>query len=180
MNTNNIFNSNFSSSNPFNMGNSANNGDLESSLLQSYAKLEALKAKQNQMQVQPTQQYQPNNVFTELSAEFEGLSADETSFIVNSQDYQRLNTKYQNEFSQFLIGKFAAEYSQTENIRTVEEMLFTVRQKKEHYKQKFAEDLNEIRVQNKNLVDTNNQLAQNNQLLQEQLAAIQEKLKGVK
>jgi polyhydroxyalkanoate synthesis regulator phasin len=163
------------------MNNSSNNMSLDDSLLQSYAKLEALKAKQNQLQNPMPQQYQqPSTVFTDISAEFEGLSADETSFIVNSQDYQRLNAKYQTEFSQFLIGKFAGEYSQTENIRTLEEMLYTIRQKKEHYKQKFAEDINQIRDQNKNLVDTNNKLIENNQLLQEQLAAIQEKLKGVK
>jgi FtsZ-binding cell division protein ZapB len=48
-------------------------------------------------------------------------------------------------------------------------MLFTIRQKKEQYKQKFAEDINEIRDQNRNLVEKNNQLAENNQALQEQL-----------
>jgi FtsZ-binding cell division protein ZapB len=87
-----------------------------------------------------------------------------------------LNAKYQNEFSQFLITKFSNEYIQTGNVKTLEEMLFTIRQKKEQYKQKFAEDINEIRDQNKTLVDRNNQLAQSNQLLQEQLKAIQEKL----
>jgi ATP-dependent Lon protease len=174
--TQNLFNSGFSSSNPFNMAGNNNNmmtQDLENSLLQSYAKLEALKAKQNQFQ--PTQ-VQQNTVFTDIANEFEGLSADESTFIVNSQEYQKLNAKYQNEFSQFLISKFAGEYIQTGNAQTLEEMLFTIRQKKEQYKQKFAEDINEIRDQNKNLVEKNNKLAENNQLLQEQLKVIQEKL----
>jgi hypothetical protein len=177
MNTNqNLFNSSFSTSNPFNInGSSSSTQDLENSLMQSYAKLEALKAKQNQLQSisQPVRQ---NTVFTDIAAEFEGLSQDESSFIVNSQEYQNLNAKYQNEFSQFLISKFAGEYIQTGNVQTLEEMLFVIRQKKDQYKQKFAEDINEIRDQNKSLLDRNNQLAENNQLLQEQLKAIQEKL----
>jgi ATP-dependent Lon protease len=176
MNTNqNIFNSGFSSSNPFNMGGQVTSTqDLENSLMQSYARLEALKAKQNQFQTsQPQVQH---TVFTDIANEFEGLSQDETTFIVNSQEYQRLNNKYQNEFTQFLISKFSGEYIQTGNAQTLEEMLFTIRQKKEQYKQKFAEDINEIRDQNKNLVDKNNKLAESNLMLQEQLKAIQDKL----
>jgi regulator of replication initiation timing len=173
MNTNQtLFNSGFSTSNPFNMGGNLNTTtqDLENSLIQSYARLEALKAKQNQLQTVPQ-----NTVFTDIASEFEGLSADESAFIVNSKEYQTLNAKYQNEFSQFLITKFSGEYMQTSNIKTLEEMLFTIRQKKEQYKQKFAEDINEIRDQNKSLVEKNNQLAENNQLLQEQLKNIQER-----
>jgi FtsZ-binding cell division protein ZapB len=173
-NQNSIFNSTFSTSNPFNMAGSNSTQDLENSIMQSYARLEALKAKQNQLQ--NNQVSSQHTVFTDIANEFEGLSNDETSFIVNSQEYQNLNSKYQNEFSQFLITKFSGEYIQSGNVKTLEEMLFIIRQKKEQYKQKFAEDINEIRDQNKNLAERNNQLAQNNQLLQEQLRAIQEKL----
>jgi predicted nuclease with TOPRIM domain len=172
---NSIFNSNFSTSNPFNTSTTQSTQDLENSLMQSYAKLEALKAKQNQLQMNQVSQPQ-RTVFTDIASEFEGLSSDEINFIVNSGEYQNLNAKYQNEFSQFLITKFSGEYVQTGNAKTLEEILFTIRQKKEQYKQKFAEDINEIRDQNRTLVDRNNQLAQNNQLLQEQLKAIQEKL----
>jgi hypothetical protein len=140
--------------------------DLENSLMQSYARLEALKAKQNQLQMQ---QQPINTVFTDIANEFEGLSSDESNFILNSKEYQNLNNKYQQEFTQFLIAKFSNEYLQTENARTLEEMLFTIRQKKEQYRQKFADDINEIRDQNKNLVETNNKLAENNLALQEQL-----------
>lgn len=171
--TQNLFNSGFSSSNPFNINGNYNTTtqDLENSLMQSYARLEALKAKQGQYQQVPQ-----STVFTDIANEFDGLSSDESAFIVTSQEYQKLNAKYQNEFSQFLISKFAGEYIQTGNVQTLEEMLFTIRQKKEQYKQKFAEDINEIRDQNKNLVEKNNKLAENNQLLQEQLKVIQEKL----
>jgi FtsZ-binding cell division protein ZapB len=145
--------------------NNSTTQDLENSLMQSYARLEALKAKQNQLQ----QPQQLSTVFTDIASEFEGLSSDEANFIVNSNEYQNLNAKYQQEFTQFLISKFSSEYIQTGNVRTLEEMLFTIRQKKEQYKQKFAEDINEIRDQNRNLVEKNNQLAENNQALQEQL-----------
>jgi FtsZ-binding cell division protein ZapB len=166
MNTNNLFNTNFSTSNPFNMS-AMNNPtqDLENSLMQSYAKLEALKAKQNQLQ-QPTV---VNTVFSDIAKEFEGLSSDEMNFIINSDEYQKLNGRYQDEFTQFLIAKFANEYLQTGNAKTLEEMLFTIRQKKDQYKQKFTEDINQIKDQNKNLVEKNNLLAENNQALQEQL-----------
>jgi ATP-dependent Lon protease len=174
-------NNNFSTSNPFgnnfNTNSTYNPQELENSLMQSYAKLEALKAKQNQLQaISANQTVAQNTVFSDITNEFDGLSKDEINFIVGSQEYQNLNNKYQNEFSQFLIAKFSNEYLQTGNVTTLEEMLFTIRQKKEQYKQKFAEDINEIRTQNKTLVDKNNQLAQNNQLLQEQLKSIQEKL----
>jgi hypothetical protein len=165
MNTNNLFTSNFSTSNPFNInGNNNSTQELENSLMQSYARLEALKAKQSQLQ-----QPQINTVFTDIANEFEGLTLDEANFIVNSNEYQNLNNKYQQEFTQFLISKFSNEYIQTGNVRTLEEMLFTVKQKKEQYKQKFAQDINEIRDQNKTLVEKNNQLAENNQALQDQL-----------
>jgi FtsZ-binding cell division protein ZapB len=143
--------------------NNSSTQDLEASLMQSYAKLEALKAKQNQYQ-QPA-----NTVFTDIANEFENLSTDEANFILTSNEYQNLNNKYQQEFTQFLINKFSGEYLQTGNVKTLEEMLFTIRQKKDQYKQKFAADINEIRDQNKNLVEKNNQLAENNQALQEQL-----------
>jgi FtsZ-binding cell division protein ZapB len=166
MNTNNLFTSNFSTSNPFNMGVSNNSTqELENSLMQSYARLEALKAKQNQLQ----QPQIVNTVFTDIANEFEGLSTDEANFILSSNEYQNLNGKYQQEFTQFLISKFSSEYIQTGNVRTLEEMLFTIKQKKEQYKEKFAQDINEIRDQNKNLVEKNNQLAENNQALQAQL-----------
>jgi hypothetical protein len=96
MNTqNSIFNSNFSTSNPFNMsGNNQTTQDLENSLMQSYARLEALKAKQNQFQqTAQVQQFQQRNVFSDIAGEFEGLSADEATFIVNSKEYQNLNSK---------------------------------------------------------------------------------------
>jgi hypothetical protein len=143
--------------------NNSSTQDLEASLMQSYAKLEALKAKQNQYQ------QSVNTVFTDIASEFENLSTDEANFILTSNEYQNLNNKYQQEFTQFLINKFSGEYLQTGNVKTLEEMLFTIRQKKDQYKQKFAEDINEIRDQNRNLVEKNNQPAENNQALQEQL-----------
>lgn len=182
MNNNNIFNSGLSSSNPFSLNNSGLQ-NTENSLMETYAKLEALKARQNQIntafQAQQNTQQQPQQrltVFTDIANEFNNLSEDEINFIVLSKEYESVNSKYQNEFSQFLINKFSNEYLQTGNTRTLEEMLSVIRKKKEQYKQKFADDINEIREQNKTLLDKNNELAENNERLQEQLKTIQNQL----
>ena len=162
-----MFNSNYSTSNPFSFNNKTTN-NIEDSLMQTYAQLEALKAKQNQL----NSMNNPNQstVFTDIANEFKDLTDDETNFITSSPEYQNLNNKYQSEFSQFLIGKFSNEYLQTTgNTRTLEEMLFTIRSKKDQYKQKFAKDINEIRDQNKELLEKNNTLAANNIELQNQL-----------
>lgn len=157
----------YSTSNPFSFNNKTAS-NIEDSLLQTYAQLEALKAKQNQLN--SINQPQQATVFTDIANEFKDLSEDESNFITSSNEYQSLNAKYQSEFSQFLISKFSAEYLQTTgNTRTLEEMLFTIRNKKEQYKQKFAKDINEIRDQNKELLERNNTLAANNIELQNQL-----------
>jgi hypothetical protein len=153
--------------NPFlSSASSQNTDDL---LAQSFAKLEALKK-------QYTDSKQQSTVFTDIESEFKNLSEDETQFIVSSPEYQAANLKYQSEFSQFLINKFSNEYLQTGNTRTLEEMLYTIRSQKEKYKEKFASDINEIRDQNKSLLDKNNQLAESNQNLQKQLEEIKNRL----
>jgi regulator of replication initiation timing len=55
-------------------------------------------------------------------------------------------------------------------------MLYTIRSQKEKYKDKFATDINEIRDQNKELINKNNQLVENNQELQKQLEEIKARL----
>jgi molybdopterin converting factor small subunit len=144
---------------------------LDSSLADSYAKLEALKRQQQYQQ--PVQNV---TVFTDIESELKNLSEDETNFITSSKEYQTISNKYQAEFSQFLINKFSNEYLQTGNTRTLEELLYVIRSQKEKYKDKFATDINEIRDQNKALLDTNNKLAENNQLLQKQLEEIKSRL----
>jgi hypothetical protein len=145
---------------------------LDVSLADSYAKLEALKRQQQQMQQQP----QHTTVFTDIENELKNLSEDEATFITSSKEYQTIAAKYQTEFSQFLISKFSNEYLQNGNTRTLEEMLYTIRQQKDKYKDKFATDINEIRDQNKTLLDRNNQLAESNQALQKQLEEIKSRL----
>jgi molybdopterin converting factor small subunit len=147
---------------------------VDESLMNSYAQLEALKRKYSDTQIQ--QQPQQVTVFTDIDNELKGLSEDELAFITNSKDYQAASSKYQTEFSQFLINKFSNEYLQTGNTRTLEEMLYVIRKEKENYKGKFAADINEIRDQNKSLVDRNNELAENNAALQRQLEEIKNRL----
>jgi hypothetical protein len=169
MNNNNIFglNSNYTTSNPFSNTPSV----LDATLADSYAKLEALKRQQAQQQVS-----QISTVFTDIEGELKNLSEDELTFITSSKDYVDISNKYQTEFSQFLINKFSNEYMQTGNTRTLEEMLYVIRKQKDKYKEKFATDINEIRNQNKTLLDKNNQLAESNQELQKQLEEIKARL----
>jgi hypothetical protein len=167
---NNLFglNNNYNTSNPFSNTPSV----LDASLADSYAKLEALKRQQMQQQ-----QIVPQaTVFTDIENELKNLSEDETAFITSSKEYQTVSNKYQAEFSQFLISKFSNEYLQSGNTRTLEELLYVIRAQKDKYKDKFATDINEIRDQNKNLLDRNNQLAESNQALQKQLEEIKARL----
>jgi len=167
---NNLFglNNNYNTSNPFSNTPSV----LDASLADSYAKLEALKRQQMQQQ----QVVPQATVFTDIENELKNLSEDETAFITSSKEYQTVSNKYQVEFSQFLISKFSNEYLQTGNTRTLEELLYVIRAQKDKYKDKFATDINEIRDQNKNLLDRNNQLAESNQALQKQLEEIKARL----
>lgn len=183
MNNGGLFNSNYSSSNPFSMYNGSNStqANLDQSLADAYSRLEALKRQQqafsqaNSSNSQAVSQ-QRQTVFTDIATEMKDLPEDELNFIITSKDYQKTNAKYQQEFSEFITSKFAAEYIQTENAKTLEELLGIIRKRKEQYKSKFAEDISEIREQNKNLVDKNNELAESNAALQKQLMNIQEKL----
>jgi hypothetical protein len=167
---NNLFglNNNYNASNPFSNTPSV----LDASLADSYAKLEALKRQQMQQQ----QVVPQATVFTDIENELKNLSEDETAFITSSKEYQTVSNKYQVEFSQFLISKFSNEYLQSGNTRTLEELLYVIRAQKDKYKDKFATDINEIRDQNKNLLDRNNQLAESNQALQKQLEEIKARL----
>lgn len=171
---NSIFSSGLSSSNPFG-GYGQPNSTTSPALADAYAKLELLK--QQQMASQQNNM-QKSTVFTDIAAEMKDVSDDELNYIISAPEYQQLNTKYQNEFSEFLIAKFANEYLQVGNQRTLEEMLGIIRKRKEQYKGKFAEDISEIREQNKSLLDRNNQLADSNKKLQEQLQEIQNKIWG--
>lgn len=144
---------------------------LDTSLAQSYARLEALKNQQNQY----SQAALPS-VVQAINQELAGLSEDESQFIVNSKEYQQANLNYQQDFSQFLIQKFSAEYLQQKSSRPLEELLNVIKKEKEKYKERFAADINEIRDQNKALLTKNDELANNNLILQKQLEDIQKRL----
>ena len=140
----------------------------ENELSKMYAELEMLK---NQ-----TSQQKTKTVFTEIANEMADITDDERYFIENSKEYISLNQQYQTEFSAFLIEKFANEYSTSKYGKTPEQILGVIRNKKEEYKNKFAENLNEIKETNKNLIVKNDELAKINEGLQKQLVEIQNKL----
>lgn len=128
------------------------------------------------------QAQQPQNqktVFTEINAELKELSEDEKRFIEGSEDYLRASQNYQNAFSMFLIDNFGAEFSKSPYGKTAEELLMTLKQQKENYKNRFAKNITEIKEKNDALAQQNTELAKINQGLQAQLLEIQKKLGGV-
>lgn len=143
------------------------NGNRENDLTKMYAELEMLKNQSNA---------KTKNVFTEITEEMLNVSDDERLFIENSKEYISLNQQYQNEFSAFLIEKFSNEYSHSKYGETPERILAVIRNKREEYKNKFAENLNEIKESNKLLINKNDELVRINETLQNQLKEIQSKL----
>jgi hypothetical protein len=157
------FQNNSSYVNPFDPINSTPNRDLA----KMYAELESLK--QNKVQTQRT-------VFTDIATEMSDISDDERLFIEGSKEYIALNQQYQIEFSSFLINKFGAEFSSTEYGKTPEKILALIREKKDLYKNQFAANLNEIKQNNKSLIEKNNELVQVNEKLRTELDKIKEKI----
>ena len=176
-------NNNISTSNPFTLpGPTQSAQSLDNSILETYAKLNALKQRQQELNnITQGNQYQQNQrtVFSDIATEMSNLNEDETNFIISSSEYKSLNEKHQREFSEFITEKFANEYIMSGRIKTLEELLGVIRKRKEQYKSRFADDITEIREQNKSLVDKNNELAQSNADLQKQLENIQAQLRGL-
>lgn len=174
-----------SSSNPFALpGPMQSAQNLDNSIMETYAKLNALKQRQAELnsmvQGQPVMQQQmQRTVFSDIATEMSDLGEDELNFIVSSNEYRQLNERHQREFSEFITEKFSNEYIATGRTKTLEQLLAVIRKRKEEYKSRFASDITEIREQNKSLVDKNNELAQSNAELQKQLEIIQQKLKGL-
>ena len=151
-----------------------NKPEFNNDLAAAYAQLEALKKQQMQ------QQTFPRTVFTDISDEMRDLGEDEKNFIISSNEYQMLNTQYQEEFSSFLIQYFASDYLKSEYAKTPEKILALIRSKKEQYKSKFVSDISDIKNQNQLLASKNDALEKANIALQEQLKEIRNSLGGVR
>lgn len=140
-----------------------------------YYNMELAKQKQYPL----ANQQQAKTVFTDISEEWNSMSEDTRRFIENSKEYAELSAKYQNDFYVFLMETFGNDFLKSKYGTTPEKVLALIREKKEEYNNKFAENLNEIREQNNELAERNNQLAKTNQELQLQLADIRKRLGGI-
>jgi hypothetical protein len=161
-------NSNFATdifANPFNNPTTADLTDV-------YQKLEALKAQQQIMNNPQSK----TSVLTEITKEWEHISEDEKLFIENSKEYQEASNFYQQEFSAFLIEHLGNDFIKSPHGIAAEKVLGVIRSKKELYKNKFANDISEIKAKNSQLERNNEELAKNNIALQEQLRDIQKRL----
>jgi hypothetical protein len=137
-----------------------------------YHKLEALKAQQQIMNNPPAK----SNVLADITREWENISDDEKYFIENSKEYQDASNFYQQEFSAFLIEHLGNDFVKSPHGVAAEKVLGVIRGKKELYKNKFANDISEIKEKNSQLERNNEELAKNNIALQEQLKEIQKRL----
>lgn len=146
------------------------NQNSEDRLNQLYQEMEYMKQRQNGIS--------QKTVFTEISDEMKDISEDERHFIESSKEYTIASQKYQSDFSMFLIENFGADFAKSKYGKSIEEVLATIRQKKEDYRNHFAENISEIRNQNNTLAQQNDALAKMNLDLQKQLAEIQKQLGG--
>lgn len=147
----------------------------EDRLNQLYQEMEMLKQYKNN-----SNNINKKTVFTDISDEMKDLSEDERRFIETSKEYMEASAKYQNDFSMFLIQYLGDDFIKSEYGKTPETILAIIKKKKDEYKNRFAEDISEIREQNSNLATRNEELAKTNSELQKQLAEIREKLGGLK
>jgi hypothetical protein len=167
-----MFNSPFSQNNNSIFSSPFQSQNSEDRLNQLYQEMEMMKQMKN-----PTNQ---RTVFTDIAEEMKDLSDDEKRFIETSKEYLSVSQQYQEDFSMFLIDNFGADFAKSKYGKSTEQLLAVIRQKKEDYKNKFAENISEIREQNSNLAQQNDALAKTNLELQKQLAIIQEQLGGIK
>lgn len=123
-------NNNVSSTNPFALpGPSQSAQSLDNSIMETYAKLNALKQRQqdlNNLTQNPQMQQAQRTVFSDIATEMSGLGEDELNFILSSKDYKTLNERHQREFSEFITEKFANEYIASGRTKTLEEMLVAI------------------------------------------------------
>jgi hypothetical protein len=138
-------------SNPFQSALSQGN-----SLEDAYQKLEFLKAQQNLLHSKD--QSQIRNVFSDIANEWSSVSEDERSFIESSKEYRAADLRYQQEFTAFLIEYLGNDFLKSSHGKAAEEVLAVIKSKKDSYKNKFADDISEIR-------NKNSQLEQNNEIL---------------
>lgn len=145
------------------------NEKTQDQLADAYKKLELLK--QQEMNKAPER-----NAFSDISEELKGLSEDERTFIESSKEYIEASQAYQQAFNSFLIEKTGSEFLKTKYGTTVEKLLAVIKNKKDNYRNKFAEDIEAIKNTNSKLEKNNEELLKANSLLQQQLEAIQKKL----
>jgi hypothetical protein len=160
-------------SNPFSLN---NNIPSSSSLNDAYKQLEFLKAQHESLQHHANEN--SKNVFSDIVDEWGKASEDEKIFIQNSQEYQSANAQYEQEFNAFLIEYLGNDFLKSPHGKAAENVLAVIRNRKDNYKNKFANDISEIREKNSKLEQNNEELAKSNLILQEQLKEIQARLSG--
>lgn len=158
-----------------------NNNSIFSSPFQSQNSNDRLNQLYQEMEFMKQHQtnQQQRTVFTDIAEEMKDVSVDERRFIETSDEYLSASQEYQNYFTLFLIDFLGADFLNSRYGKSPEKVLAVIRQKKDDYKNRFAENISEIRSQNNTLAQQNDALAQANMELQKQLADIRKQLGGM-
>lgn len=87
-------------------------------------------------------------VFTDIADEWNKCTAEEQAFINNDEDYVKSNLKYQQAFNSFLLEMVGQQFVVSPYGKTAEEVLLTLRQAKERYRQNTDNTVRSVQEQN--------------------------------
>lgn len=103
-------------------------------------------------------------VFTDITEEWNKCTAEEQNFINNDENYIKANLKYQQAFSSFLLEMWGQQFIASPHGKTAEEVLISLRNAKEKYRQKTDSTVKDVQQQNELL---KNEIEQLKQMLKE-------------
>lgn len=87
-------------------------------------------------------------VFNDIADEWNKCTAEEQAFINNDEDYVKSNLKYQQAFNSFLLEMVGQQFVVSPYGKTAEEVLITLRQAKERYRQNTDNTVRSVQEQN--------------------------------
>lgn len=87
-------------------------------------------------------------VFNDIADEWNKCTAEEQAFINSDEDYVKSNLKYQQAFNSFLLEMVGQQFVVSPYGKTAEEVLLTLRQAKERYRQNTDNTVRSVQEQN--------------------------------
>ena len=109
-----------------------------------YAEIERLKSASLQMPTYRT-------VFTDIADEWSKCTQEEQIFINNDEKYVEANLAYQQAFNSFLLEMVGPQFLTSQYGKTAENVLVTLKQAKDKYRQKTDLTVKSVQEQNEML-----------------------------